>query len=168
MYVLHIDTPWKGKGHLGPKAKQWNYTYFMHAPLKKIWGTWGKTTKLHFFVCMPYILILLVMEMVISSKRTNYNTTPNSSINSLKNRGSRGKTTKLHCFLCVCPTYRHSMKGKRSSRTKGKTMKLHLFLACTLEKIWGTWGKTTKLHCFVCMPYILILLVMEKVIGSLR
>ena len=41
------------------------------------------------------------MEMVISSKRTNYNTTPNSSINSLKNRGSRGKTTKLHCFFCV-------------------------------------------------------------------
>ena len=55
VYALYIDTPWKGKGHQGTKAKQWNYTYFLHVPLKKIPGTKGKTTKLHCFVCMPYI-----------------------------------------------------------------------------------------------------------------
>ena len=62
----------------------------------------------------------------------------------LKNRGSRGKTTKLRCFLCVCPIYRHSMKGKRSSGNQGQTMKLHLFLACTLEKNTRDEGQNYK------------------------
>ena len=39
VYALYIDTPWKGKGHQGTKAKQWNYTYFLHVPLKKLPGT---------------------------------------------------------------------------------------------------------------------------------
>ena len=66
----------------------------------------------------------------------------------LKNRGSRGKTTKLRCFLCVCPIYRHSMKGKRSSGNQGQTMKLHLFLACTLEKNTRDQGKNYKTTLF--------------------
>ena len=47
-------------------------------PLKKIGGPGVKLQT----VCMPFILILIVMEMVISSLRSNYKTAPNSCINS--------------------------------------------------------------------------------------
>ena len=60
-----------------------------------------KTSKLHCFVCMSYILTFLIKEKVIMHKgQDNENTPFLSSI--LKE--SKGKTTKLHFFF-VCMPY---------------------------------------------------------------
>ena len=98
VYAINIYTPCKGKGDKVLKAKQ---PFFLACTLEK---TEGPRLKLHNytgFVCIPYILILLVLEMVIISWRLHYTKFFYQSSNF---RGSRGKTTKIHCF-CVHALY---------------------------------------------------------------
>ena len=64
VYAINIHTPCKGKGDKVLKAKQ---PVFLACTLEK---TEGPRLKLHNytgFVCLPYVLILLVLEMVIIS-----------------------------------------------------------------------------------------------------
>ena len=128
---------------------------FLAWTLKILWGTRGKTTKLHCFA----VYAPLIHTPCNRNGHHGQKIKKHLILVSIKKKlwGNRVKTTKLHC-ICVYALYIDSpCKWKRSSETKGQNTKLHLFLA-------GTRGKATKLHCFVCMCYILMILIKEEVV----
>ena len=75
MYALNVDNPFNRKGHQVLKVKQHLILVSTH---KKSEDPGVKLQNYTVFVCMHYVLILLVMERVISSLRSKYKTTPNS------------------------------------------------------------------------------------------
>ena len=66
MYALYIDTPGNGKGHQVIKVK---LHLILVSTQKNSEGTGVKLQNYTVFVCMPYILTLLVKEKVIRNQR---------------------------------------------------------------------------------------------------
>ena len=157
MYALNIDIPYDGKRKSCMRA----IIIKLHPSCinhKQIQRATGKTAKLHCF-CVYAINIYTPCkgkgDKVLKAKQ------PFFLACTLKKQRVQGLNYITTLVLCVYPIYWYSLQWKGSSVLK---VKLHLILVSTRKNSEGPGVKLQNYTVFVCMPFILILLVMERVI----